>query len=64
MNPYEELKALNAQYHAIMEKVFQMEVTDEDKIEAKAEFAARANNVLLMMKQSMEVVKPFFEETK
>lgn len=61
MNPFEKLEDLNDQYHSVMEEIFQIEGIDDEKVEAKAEFAARANQVLLMMKQAASVIKPFYE---
>uniref|UniRef100_A0A6M3J8B1 Phage protein n=1 Tax=viral metagenome TaxID=1070528 RepID=A0A6M3J8B1_9ZZZZ len=68
MNLYEKLIDLSHQYHTIVDKILRMDIidakqeTDEEMIQAKAEFAARSTYVFLAMKQAVKVLEPYFKE--
>ena len=69
MNPPEELKAANDVYHAAVNKIFRLRLTDvdscegvEELAEVKALFGSRHTNIFQLMEEAQEALEPFFED--
>lgn len=67
-NPLEELKTANDAYHAAVNKIFRLKVSDvfcdgvEELAEIKADFGSRHTNIFQLMAEAQVALEPLFEE--